>query len=118
MSIGETIDLELGPRGIGATVVFPSGMLSPDLLAFAREMDLSAMDAASLELRVAAEMCPDPRDIATGAAAAEHVAEAIANGERYVVTHGTTVMDTYRARHEQLLAAFERTQIRRGYRSC
>ncbi len=37
MSIGETIDLELGPEGIGATVVFPSGMTAtgavPDIVA-------------------------------------------------------------------------------------
>ena len=31
-SIGETLDLELGPEGIGTTIVFPSGMLSPEIL--------------------------------------------------------------------------------------
>ncbi len=31
MSIGETLDLELGPEGIGTTIVFPGGMVPPAL---------------------------------------------------------------------------------------
>jgi meso-butanediol dehydrogenase / (S,S)-butanediol dehydrogenase / diacetyl reductase len=106
-SIGETLDLELGPEGIGTTIVFPSGMLHPDLLEFVRSSD--ALDDDTMDPIVAAiahEMAPQATDIASGDDAAASVVEAIDAGTHYVITHGETVARVARARHERLDAAF------------
>jgi 2-hydroxycyclohexanecarboxyl-CoA dehydrogenase len=105
-SLGETLDLELGPEGIGATIAFPSGMLVPELLEFMRTTDLT-MDGIDPVVRaITEEMAPEPSDIASGESAAVPVVEAVADGKRYVVTHGVTVGRVARARHELLDEAF------------
>jgi NAD(P)-dependent dehydrogenase (short-subunit alcohol dehydrogenase family) len=121
-SIGETLDLELGPEGIGTTVVFPSGMAN----AAALEMHQRGEDAtATLDVPpewrevlavLGEEMVRDPSDMATGEAAAEPVVAAIAAGRPYVVTHGVTAERNYRSRHELLEAAFAELSDR-GYRT-
>jgi NAD(P)-dependent dehydrogenase (short-subunit alcohol dehydrogenase family) len=106
-SIGETLELELEPEGIRTTIVFPSGMLHPDLLELVRSTD--AFGAEALDPVVAAiaeEMAPEEIDIATGDDAAAAVVEAIESRRHYVVTHGVTVARVARARHELLEDAF------------
>jgi NAD(P)-dependent dehydrogenase (short-subunit alcohol dehydrogenase family) len=106
-SIGETLELELGPEGIGTTIVFPSGMLHPELLDFVRSSD--ALDDDTMDPVVAAiahEMAPEEIDIASGDEAAAPVVDAIEAGTHYVVTHGVTVTRVARARHGQLEDAF------------
>jgi NAD(P)-dependent dehydrogenase (short-subunit alcohol dehydrogenase family) len=101
-SLGETLDLELGPEGIGATIVFPSGMLVPELLEFMRTSDVAADVMDPVVRAIAEEMAPEPSDLATGASAAEPVVDAVARGKRYVVTHGVTVGRVARARQDLL----------------
>ena len=106
-SIGETLELELGPEGIGTTIVFPSGMLHPELLEYVRSSD--ALDDDTMDPVVAAiarEMAPEQIDIASGDEAAAPVVEAIEAGTHYVVTHGVTVARVARARHGELEDAF------------
>ncbi len=108
VSIGETIDLELGPEGIGATIVFPGGMLPPSLLELARELSRLPPDpeSESLEMAIAAEMVTDPTDVDDGQAAAIPVLEAILDSRRYVITHGKTAETNYEDRHKLIEAAF------------
>jgi hypothetical protein len=106
VSIGETLDLELGPDGIGTTIVFPGGMLPPSLLELARGLGELPPDPESLEMAIAAEMVRDPTDVDDGEAAAVPVLEAILASRRYVVTHGKTAESNYQERHELLEAAF------------
>jgi meso-butanediol dehydrogenase / (S,S)-butanediol dehydrogenase / diacetyl reductase len=107
-SIGETLDLELGPEGIGTTIAFPSGMLSPDLLELVRSSDVMASDGLDpVVSSIAQEMAPEAIDIASGDEAAAAVVAAIETGRRYVVTHGVTVARVARARHDLLDEAFQ-----------
>jgi NAD(P)-dependent dehydrogenase (short-subunit alcohol dehydrogenase family) len=106
VSIGETLDLELGPDGIGTTIVFPGGMLPPSLLELARGLGELPPDPESLEMAIAAEMVTDPTDVDDGEAAAIPVLEAILASRRYVITHGKTAETNYQERHELLEAAF------------
>lgn len=101
-SLGETLDLELGPEGIGATIVFPSGMLVPELLELMRTTDLAADGIDPVVRAITEEMAPEASDIATGESAAAPVVDAVADGKRYVVTHGVTVGRAARARQELL----------------
>jgi NAD(P)-dependent dehydrogenase (short-subunit alcohol dehydrogenase family) len=106
-SIGETLDLELGPEGIGTTIVFPSGMLDPELLELMRTM--TALESGGMDpvvRAIADEMAPEAVDIATGETAAAPVVDAIVDGRRYVVTHGVTVGRVARARQQLLDEAF------------
>jgi 3-oxoacyl-[acyl-carrier protein] reductase len=105
-SIGETLALELAPLGIGTTIAFPSGMLTPDILAFAREASLTSADGDDVTLTIAQEMAPDPTDLATGEEAARIVVEAVLAGSRYVITHGKTAAVGYQQRHELLEQGF------------
>ena len=105
-SIGETLDLELGPEGMGTTIVFPSGMLPPEMLELVRTTDLAVEGIDPIVRAITEEMAPEASDIAAGEAAAVPVIEAIADGARYVVTHGVTVERAARARQALLDAAF------------
>ena len=120
-SIGETLDLELGPEGIGTTIAFPSGMLDPSLLDALEMGDGSAAgkvgrtpEAQKVLAAVAEEMAPDPTDVRTGGDAALPVVDAVLAGHRYVVTHGASVERNYRRRHELVEAAFAELAAR-GY---
>ena len=107
VSIGETIDLELGPEGIGTTIVFPGGMLPPALLDLARELSQFPPDPeSSLEMAIAAEMVTDPTDVDDGETAAIPVLDAILASRRYVITHGKTAETNYEDRHKLIEAAF------------
>jgi NAD(P)-dependent dehydrogenase (short-subunit alcohol dehydrogenase family) len=106
VSIGETLDLELGPDGIGTTIVFPGGMLPAELLELARGLGELPSDPANIEMAIAAEMVRDPTDVDEGEAAAVPVLAAILASRRYVVTHGKTAESNYRSRHELIEAAF------------
>jgi NAD(P)-dependent dehydrogenase (short-subunit alcohol dehydrogenase family) len=105
-TIGETLDLELGPEGIGTTIAFPSGMLAPELLELARSMDLDVEGIDPVVRAITEEMAPDATDIATGASAAVPIVDAVALGKRYVVTHGVTVSRATRSRQALLDEAF------------
>jgi NAD(P)-dependent dehydrogenase (short-subunit alcohol dehydrogenase family) len=106
-SIGETLDLELGPEGIGTTIVFPSGMLSPDILEFMRTVeDLESEMVDPVVKVIAEEMAPEAIDLATGDEAAAPVIEAVEAGRRYVVTHGVTVARVAGERQQLLDTAF------------
>jgi NAD(P)-dependent dehydrogenase (short-subunit alcohol dehydrogenase family) len=116
MSIGETLDLELGPEGIGTTIVFPGGMVPPALLDLARELSQLPPDPeSSLEMAIAAEMVTDPTDVDDGETAAIPVLDAILASRRYVVTHGKTAETNYEDRHKLIEAAFV-DLADRGYR--
>jgi NAD(P)-dependent dehydrogenase (short-subunit alcohol dehydrogenase family) len=106
VSIGETLDLELGPEGIGTTIVFPGGMLPPSLLELARNLGDLPPDPENIEMAIAAEMVRDPTDVDDGEAAAVPVLDAILARRRYVVTHGKTAEASYNDRHGLLEAAF------------
>ena len=106
ITIGETLDLELADEGIGTTVVFPSGMLPPELIPVAIDMIGVRGDPDSLEMAIANEMVTQPSDLAEGGAAAAPVIEAVLAGRRYVITHGQTVEATYTRRHRLLQDAF------------
>src|ERR1700722_3498750 len=54
VSIGETLDLELGPDGIGTTIVFPGGMLPPSILELARSLGELPPDPENIEMAIAA----------------------------------------------------------------
>ena len=119
-SIGETLDLELGPEGIGTTVAFPSGMQHPDIIDLARSMgDLSteareALIGDPVTAAIAEEMAPRAADIETGDAAAQSIVDALIEGRRYVITHGVTVEQVSRARQQLLDDAFAELAARRA----
>jgi NAD(P)-dependent dehydrogenase (short-subunit alcohol dehydrogenase family) len=113
VSIGETLDLELGPDGIGTTIVFPGGMVPPALLDLARALAEHPPDPESLEMAIAAEMVKDPTDVDDGEAAAVPVLEAILASRRYVITHGKTAQSNYEDRHKLIEAAFGELANRR-----
>ena len=116
VSIGETLDLELGPEGIGTTIVFPGGMVPPALLDLARELSQLPPDPeSSLEMAIAAEMVTDPTDVDDGETAAIPVLDAILASRRYVITHGKTAETNYEDRHKLIEAAFV-DLADRGYR--
>jgi NAD(P)-dependent dehydrogenase (short-subunit alcohol dehydrogenase family) len=106
MSMGETLDLELSPEGIGTTVVFPSGMLPPELMELARGVIGAPSDPDNIERSITNEMINDPSDLADGDQAANPVLEALTSGRRFVVTHGRTAEAAYLARHRLLTEAF------------
>lgn len=105
-SIGETLDLELGPEGIGTTIVFPAGMLAPEILDMAQEamgaMGRDAEPSSDLTIAIAQEMMRSPADLATGEQAVVPIVEAVLAGRRYVVTHGVTATAVARQRHQEL----------------
>ncbi len=104
-SLGETLDLELGPEGIGTTVIFPSGMMSPPRADGLEPVQLHP-DMMSHMTAIAAEMAAYPSDITTGDAAAEPVIDAIVQGRPYVITHGLSVDKGYQRRREAMDEAF------------
>lgn len=121
-SIGETLDLELGPEGIGTTVAFPSGMASSDALVDLDDASAvdNALDALPAEFRevaatLAAEFAGDPLDLAAGGEAAAPIISAVLDGRRYVVTHGVSAETAHRARHDAIDDAFAELRAR-GYR--
>jgi NAD(P)-dependent dehydrogenase (short-subunit alcohol dehydrogenase family) len=112
-SIGETLELELGEEGIGTTIVFPSGMVTPEVSASLVDADAidDAMAGLPPEFREVArtlreELAADPSDLATGHEAAGPVIEAVLAGAPYVITHGATVEAAHRVRQERLERAF------------
>jgi NAD(P)-dependent dehydrogenase (short-subunit alcohol dehydrogenase family) len=115
-SIGETLDLELGPEGIGTTVAFPGGMLPADWLDFAREATQQAADGTAdpddLQLAIGREMAPDPGDIDTPEMVAKAVIAAAVAGKRYVVSHGRSAALVARERAELLEQAFAEAAAR------
>jgi NAD(P)-dependent dehydrogenase (short-subunit alcohol dehydrogenase family) len=108
MSLGETLALELEDDGIATTIVFPSGMLPPELIPLALDPppELRA-DPANLEMAIAEEMVRDPTDVAPGEDVARTVVDAIVAGDRYVITHGRTAERGYLERRRQIDRAFE-----------
>jgi NAD(P)-dependent dehydrogenase (short-subunit alcohol dehydrogenase family) len=119
-SIGETLDLELGPEGIGTTVAFPSGMQASDMLDQARGVagttlsELTAMMGDPVVAVIAHEMASDPSDVETGDTAAQPIVDAVIAGDRYVFTHGASFERAYRERAERLDAALLDLARRRG----
>jgi len=110
-SIGETLDLELGPEGIGTTIAFPSGMMPSDLVAFAREAIARGPGSEdppgdNVQMSIAREMAPDPADIASPEAVASKVIAAVEQGRRYVVSHGVSAAPGAHERHVLLDRAF------------
>jgi NAD(P)-dependent dehydrogenase (short-subunit alcohol dehydrogenase family) len=115
-AIGETLDLELGPEGIGTTIGFPSGMVPAEMLEFARAMtqqDVSA-DGDDLVLAIAREMAPDPADLAAPEVAAAAMIAAAREGRCYVVTHGVTPVQGARQRLERIDEAITEVFERNG----
>jgi NAD(P)-dependent dehydrogenase (short-subunit alcohol dehydrogenase family) len=110
-SFGETLRRELEPEAIGTTIVFPSGMLPPELADFVRTAT-EPVSAGGLQGAIAEEMAPDLRDIATGEEAARHIVAAVEGNEPYVITHGVTARGVYEARHTEILDAFTRMEAR------
>jgi NAD(P)-dependent dehydrogenase (short-subunit alcohol dehydrogenase family) len=117
-SIGETLDLELGPEGIGTTIAFPAGMLAPEILDMALEaigaMGEDSEPSNDLTIAIAQEMMRNPADLATGEQAAEPIVEAVLSGSRYVVTHGVTAAVVAHQRHEELDRALAEAVRRAG----
>jgi NAD(P)-dependent dehydrogenase (short-subunit alcohol dehydrogenase family) len=106
-SIGETLDLELGPEGIGTTVAFPGGMLPDDWLEFAREATQQpAVDSDDLQLAIGREMAPDPRDLDTPEVVAAAIIGAVVSEKRYVVSHGVSAALVAEERSQLLEDAF------------
>jgi 2-hydroxycyclohexanecarboxyl-CoA dehydrogenase len=121
-SMGETLDLELGPEGIGTTIVFPSGM-APVMPAGASSNEAASRGQAASMKRlgpyaaaIRAEFAADPSDLTTGLSAAAPVIDAIVARRRYVITHGATAERTYRQRQGLLDEAFDEL-ARRQYRA-
>jgi NAD(P)-dependent dehydrogenase (short-subunit alcohol dehydrogenase family) len=120
-SLGESLDLELAPEGIGVTISFPAGMMAvaadAEGASGAERAQQAAADAlAGLDLppsvlarlaSIGEEMAADPTDITTGEAAARTIVDAALSGRRYVLTHGRSVEQQYRARHAELDLALE-----------
>jgi NAD(P)-dependent dehydrogenase (short-subunit alcohol dehydrogenase family) len=112
-SIGETLDLELGPEGIGTTIAFPSGMLPAEWLEFAREATQQpAVDSADLQMAIGREMAPNPADLDTPDMVAEAIIEGVVAGKRYVVSHGTSAVLLARERAQLLEDAFAKAAQR------
>ncbi len=112
-SFGETLRLELEPEAIGTTIVFPSGMLPPELADFVRSAT-EPMSAGGVQGAIAAEMAPDLRDLATGEEAARDIVAAIEANEPYFITHGVTARALYEGRHQDITDAFSRMEGRNG----
>jgi NAD(P)-dependent dehydrogenase (short-subunit alcohol dehydrogenase family) len=112
-SFGETLRRELEPEAIGTTIVFPSGMLPPDLADFVRTAT-EPVSAGGVQGAIAEEMAPDLRDIATGEEAARHIVTAVEGNEPYVITHGVTARGVYESRNKEILDAFTRMEARNG----
>ncbi|MDQ1536314.1 MAG: hypothetical protein QOE58_707 [Actinomycetota bacterium] len=118
-SVGETLDLELGPEGIGTTIAFPSGMLPAGMLKGIALPEVSddeatAADSQDIGMAIYAEMASRATDLASGEDAAKPVVLAVARGHRYVVTHGESVLRNHRAKAELLEAALEDLRARGG----
>ena len=112
-SIGETLDLEFGPQGIGATVIFPSGMADESLIGGSLAEENARAQAARRRREdpvwaaIGEELNRDPTDLIAGQHAAKPVVDAVIAGQRYVITHGRTVAG-YSAERQRLLdQAFE-----------
>jgi len=118
-SIGETLDLELGPEGIRTTIAFPSGMQPADMIDMARAVsgmtddELVAVVGDPVIAHIAKEMAGHPTDVATGDAAAQPIVDAVLAERRYVITHGVSAEHEFRARQELLDAAFAELAARR-----
>lgn len=119
-SIGETLELELGPEGIGTTIAFPSGMLAEELLDAARGLadvpieELEATFGDPVFAVIAEEMARHPLDVTTGDAAAQPIVDAVIAGQHYVVTHGVSVERDARARAARVDAALDDLAQRGG----
>jgi short-subunit dehydrogenase len=110
VGFGETLRLELAPESIGVSILFPGGMATRhlDSSAAARpaelgpsitlDEDFEALMATSM---ASADAVVDP------AYAVRNLLADLAHGEPYIVTHGT-YRDGLIARHEAILAAFDR----------
>jgi NAD(P)-dependent dehydrogenase (short-subunit alcohol dehydrogenase family) len=107
-SIGETLDLELGPQGIGATVIFPSGMADESLISGslaeenARAQAVRRRHEDPVWAAIGEELNRHPTDLIAGQDAAKPVVDAVIAGRRYVITHGRTVAG-YSAERQRLL---------------
>jgi NAD(P)-dependent dehydrogenase (short-subunit alcohol dehydrogenase family) len=112
-SIGETLDLEFGPQGIGATVAFPSGMADGSLIAGplaeenARARALRRRQEDPVWAAIGEELNRHSTDLIAGEDAAEAVVDAVVAGRRYVITHGRTVAAHSAERQRLLDEAFE-----------
>jgi len=119
-SIGETLELELAPEGIGTTIAFPSGMLAGGLLDAARGLstvpveDLEATFGDPVFAVIAEEMARHPLDLTTGDAAAQPIVDAVLAGHHYVITHGVSVAGDARARASRVDAALDDLADRGG----
>lgn len=115
-SLGETLDAELSPEGIGATVVFPSGMVPAELVDLVRQTVGGGSQETDLPIfaAIAAEMVSDPLDIASGEDAAAPVIDAIVSRKPYVLTHGTSVIQRNHERQSALDEAFTDALSRQG----
>lgn len=110
VGFGETLRIELAPEDIGVSILFPGGMATRhlDSSAAARpaelgpsitlDEDFEALMATSM---ASADAVVDP------VYAIRHLLEDLANGEPYIVTHGT-YRDRLVARDAAILAAFDR----------
>jgi NAD(P)-dependent dehydrogenase (short-subunit alcohol dehydrogenase family) len=111
-SIGETLELELGPEGIGTTVAFPSGMQPTEMLDTARAVSGTTVDELTTMMNdpvvavIAHEMARDLSDVETGDTAAQPIVDAVIAGKHYVITHGASFEHAYRERATRLDAAF------------
>lgn len=111
-SIGETLDRELGPEGIGTTVVFPSGMATEEMLAAVvpgevdASIELLPEEFRDVARTLAEEFAGDPLDLTTGRDAATPIVDAVLAGRRYVITHGVSAERAHRARLRELDDAF------------
>lgn len=113
-SIGQTLNLELGPEGIGTTVAFPVGMLSPELVGPARSalVNQSVQGDEGIQAAIAKEMMTDPSDLTSGEDAAVSVINALLNESPYVVTHGISASARAVRRHQLLEEALDLTAER------
>lgn len=106
-SIGETLDVELGPEGIGTTIAFPGVMFPEHAIAKTEGGEGLAPAVVPDSMReivdsMTKELWPVPADNSPASLAALPIVNAVSMGKRYVFTHGKTVVRNYNARHEQI----------------
>jgi NAD(P)-dependent dehydrogenase (short-subunit alcohol dehydrogenase family) len=109
---GETLRLELAPRGVGVTVVLPGPMMTTHLASSARSRPTELGPSVTREddiVAVSAATLGSTADLVDPEYAARHVLEAVRDNAPYLVTHPPQRAQVER-RFAELLAAFDRAR--------
>ena len=114
LGFAESLRQELGPEGIGVTVLFPAAMMTGHLESSVRarpiELGESKLDPADIEAMLAHQPI-GPGDVTSPAHAIRNLLDDLEQDEPYVMTHGSH-RSIYERRRVAMDAAFDRMENR------